>query len=114
MHAWLAASRDDPTLTFEHLRPMGTSHINWWTGRVRHGHGQYFMGTTPIYMLVSGLYRMTRPPILVGGIAMLWGYFKSMLMRRPRYPDDRFRKFLRTYQWNCLFKGKYRATERLN
>ena len=48
---WIAVSWDDPELRFLHLRPMGTSHKNWWTGRARHGFGQYFMGTTPIYML---------------------------------------------------------------
>ena len=37
-------------LRFEHLRPMGTSDRSWWRGRVRHGSGQYFMGTTPAYM----------------------------------------------------------------
>ena len=36
-----------------------------------HGFGQYFMGTTPAYMLASRCFRMTRPPIVVGGLAML-------------------------------------------
>ncbi|HSV15005.1 MAG TPA: glycosyltransferase, partial [Tepidisphaeraceae bacterium] len=49
MNGWLAVSWDDPAINFEHLRPMGTSHKNWWTGRARHGSGQYFMGTGPIY-----------------------------------------------------------------
>ena len=114
MLGWIAASWDDPELRFEHLRPMGTSHKNWWTGRVRHGIGQYFMGTGPIYMLASALFRMTRPPIFVGGIAMLWGYLKSLLERKPRYAAPGFNKFLRRYQWSCLIMGKRRATDRLN
>ena len=48
---WIATSWDDPELRFVHLRPMGTSHKSWWTGRMRHGFGQYFMGTPPLYML---------------------------------------------------------------
>jgi biofilm PGA synthesis N-glycosyltransferase PgaC len=111
---WIAASFDDPALRFVHLRPMGTSHKNWWTGRVRHGFGQYFMGTNPVYMLASGLYRMTRPPLLLGGAAMLHGYFKSLLLRNPRYGDDEFRRFLHRYQWACLLKGKAAATSSLN
>ena len=110
---WIAASWDDPALRFVHLRPMGTSHKNWWTGRVRHGFGQYFMGTAPVYMLASALYRMTRPPLLVGGLAMLQGYFGSLLHRRPRYGDAAFRRFLRRYQWACLLTGKRRATAAL-
>jgi len=111
---WIAISWDDPALRFVHLRPMGTSHKNWWTGRVRHGFGQYFMGTTPVYMLASAAFRMTRPPLLVGGMAMLHGYFKSMIVRNPRYGDDEFRRFLRSYQWACLIKGKTAATAELN
>lgn len=111
---WIAASWDDPELRFVHLRPMGTSHRNWWTGRVRHGFGQYFMGTTPAYMLASAVFRMTRPPLLVGGLAMLWGYFRSMALRAPRYGDATFRRFLRRYQWSCLFRGKRRATQALD
>ena len=114
MLGWIAVSWNDPEINFEHLRPMGTSHKNWWTGRVRHGIGQYFMGTGPSYMLASALFRMTRPPVLLGGIAMLWGYLKSMIQRRPRYGDAEFRQFLRSYQWACLLRGKARATRDLN
>ena len=114
MLGWVAVSWDDPTINFEHLRPMGTSHKNWWTGRVRHGVGQYYMGTSPIYMLASALFRMTRPPIILGGIAMLWGYLRSMLRRSPRHSDIEFRRFVRTYQWQCLLRGKKRATAALN
>lgn len=110
---WIAVSWDDPELRFLHLRPMGTSHRSWWSGRVRHGFGQYFMGTSPWYMTASALYRMTRRPRVVGGIAMLHGYFTSMLARRPRYADAEFRRFLRRYQWACLLVGKARATAAL-
>jgi hypothetical protein len=114
MNGWVAASWDDPEIRFEHLRPMGTSHKNWWTGRVRHGVGQYYMGTGPIYMLASATYRMTRPPIVLGGVAMLWGYLRSCLTRAPRYDDPGFRAFLRSYQRECLLRGKTRATAAVN
>jgi hypothetical protein len=110
MAGWVAVSWDDPELRFIHLRPMGTSHKGWWTGRARHGTGQYFMGTGVIYMACSALYRMTRPPLVVGGLAMLWGYFRSMAARRPRLEDPEFRRFLRRYQWACLTRGKAQAT----
>jgi hypothetical protein len=93
---------------------MGTSHKNWWTGRVRHGVGQYFMGTGPVYMLASAAYRLPHPPILIGACANLWGYFGSMLKAYPRYQDPQFRRFLRRYQWACLLCGKGAATASLN
>ena len=111
---WIAVSWDEPDLRFVHLRPMGTSHKNWWTGRVRWGFGQYFMGTPPVYMLASAVYRMTRPPLVVGGLAMMHGYVKSMIDDAPRYGTPEFRRFLRRYQWACLIKGKKRATAELN
>ena len=111
---WIAASFDDPEIRFVHLRPMGTSHRSWWRGRVRHGFGQYFMGTTPAFMVASAAYRMTRPPLVVGGLAMLWGYFGSMARRAPRYDGPEFRRFLRSYQWACLVKGKSRALRELD
>ena len=114
MLGWIAVSWDDPEIRFTHLRPMGTSHKNWWTGRVRHGYGQYFMGTGPTYMLASCVFRLLHPPMLLGSMAMLWGYLRSAAKRAPRYGDREFRRFLRRYQWACLLKGKARATATLN
>jgi glycosyltransferase involved in cell wall biosynthesis len=111
---WIAASWDEPELRFVHLRPMGTSHKSWWSGRVRHGVGQYSMGTSCVWMLASATFRMTRPPLLVGGIAMLWGYFASMLRRETRYGDEEFRRFVRRFQWACLLKGRTRAVRELD
>lgn len=114
MLGWIAVSWDEPDLRFIHLRPMGTSHKNWWTGRVRHGVGQWFMGTGPAYLLASATFRLTKPPVLLGSAAMVWGYLKSALTGKPRYPDAEFRRFLRRYQWACLFRGKSKATKDLD
>lgn len=114
MYGWIACSWDEPELRFIHLRPMGSSQKGMLTGRMRHGFGQYFMGTGLLYMICSAIYRMSRPPIIIGGLFMLIGYLKSMLLRQQRYDDPEFREFVRRYQWNCLLKGKERATQELN
>ncbi len=114
MSGWIAVSWNDPELRFEHLRPMGTSHKNWWTGRVRHGVGQWFMGTGLLYIIASSIYRMSKPPRILGGVAMFWGYLRSALQGRPRYGDQAFQQFLRRYQWDCLMRGKKVATESVN
>ncbi|KJS28614.1 MAG: glycosyl transferase family 2 [Desulfatitalea sp. BRH_c12] len=110
MLGWLACSWDEPDLRFIHLRPMGSSQQGMRTGRMRHGFGQYFMGTGLAYMTASALYRMTRPPYIVGGAAMWWGYVQSILNRKERLEDPAFRAFLRRYQWCCLLLGKKKAT----
>jgi glycosyltransferase involved in cell wall biosynthesis len=114
MLGWIAESVNDESLRFIHLRPQGTSHKGIWTGRVRAGFGQYFMGTAPLYYIASAAYRAFEHPVLVGSAAMLWGYTRSALQRLPRYGDREFRRFLRDYQYACLLHGKASATARLN
>ena len=114
MLGWIAVRFDEPDLRFVHLRPMGTSDRSWWTGRARHGAGQYFMGTGPTYLLASALYRMTRPPRVVGGLGMLWGYLRSAIRRETGYDDPEFVRFLRRFQRDCLLRGKPKALERIN
>lgn len=114
MLGWRACSWNDPDIRFLHLRPMGSSQTGIFTGRMRHGFGQYFMGTAPLYMAASSVFRMAKRPYLLGGAAMMWGYLKAMLRGVPRYPDLEFRRFLRTYQWNCLTRGKAAATAELD
>jgi glycosyltransferase involved in cell wall biosynthesis len=113
MNGWIACSWDDPDLRFIHLRPMGSSQKSIYAGRVRHGYGQYFMGTGFLYMAASSLYRMNRRPYVLGGLAMMWGWLKSAIVRAPRYEDPNFRTFLRRYQWRVLTVGKRRAIDEL-
>lgn len=114
MLGWIACSWDDPELRFLHLRPMGSSQQSILTGRLRWGFGQYFMGTGPLYMAASALFRMKTRPYILGGICMMWGYVRSWLRRMPRYHDPEFRRFLRRFQRRCLIYGKRRATELTN
>jgi hypothetical protein len=93
---------------------MGSSQVGIWTGRMRHGFGQWFMGTSLAFMTASAVYRMTRPPLVVGGIAMWWGYVRAMLRRERRYEDPAFRTFLRQYQWSSLIRGKAATVARLD
>ena len=115
MLGWLAESVDDPDLRFVHLRPMGASQGRGiWSGRVRAGFGQYFMGTAPLYYLAVALYRLPKHPVLYGSLGMLWGYVSSQLKGAPRYDDLDFRRFLRRYQYACLLMGKGAATRKVN
>ena len=114
MLGWIAESVDDEPLRFIHLRPQGASQKGIWTGRLRKGFGQYFMGTSPLYYLAVVIYHLPAYPVFIGSAAMLWGYFRSWLRRLPRYDDLEFRRFLRSYQHVCLRVGKRAATARIN
>lgn len=106
---WVVRSWDEPGLQFEHLRPMGSSQQSILTGRRRHGFGQYYMGSDPAYFSATALFRMTQRPFVVGGAAMLYGYFSAMLQRRPRHGDEELRRFIRSYQRRALLVGKAQA-----
>ncbi|MBX3375595.1 MAG: glycosyltransferase family 2 protein [Phycisphaeraceae bacterium] len=114
MLGWRAVSWDEPEIRFTHLRPMGSSQVSLWTGRKRHGFGQYFMGTGPLYMFASAVFRAAKRPLVVGGLGMMAGYIGAAWKRVPRYDDLEFRRFLRKYQWACLIKGKATATKELD
>lgn len=111
MLGWKTASWDGPGLQVIHLRPMGTSDRGWWTGRKRHGSGQWFMGTGPVYFLAGVLFRLTRPPVILGGLAILWGYVGAALSGARRYPNPQFRSFLRSFHRMSLLRGKRGATK---
>ena len=114
MMGWIACSWDEPELRFIHLRPMGSSQQDIYTGRMRHGYGQYFMGTSLPFMIASAIYRLNEKPYVLGSLAILWGWLRSALQRKPRYSDTGFRKFLRRYQWRALLIGKKRAVEEIH
>jgi poly-beta-1,6-N-acetyl-D-glucosamine synthase len=114
MLGWIAESLSDEGARFIHLRPQGASHKGIWTGRLRAGFGQYFMGTSPLYYVAVALYRALDHPAVVGSAGLLWGYFSSWLKGLPRYDDPEFRRFLRSYQHACLRMGKRAAAARFN
>ena len=113
MLGWIAESVDAEPIRFVHLRPQGASQTSIWTGRVRAGFGQYFMGTSPLYYLAVAMHRLPAHPVLVGSVAMVWGYLRSWLKGLPRYDDMEFRRFLRSYQHACLMGGKRAATAKI-
>lgn len=113
MKGWIACSWDIPELRFIHLRPMGSSQQNIYTGRMRHGYGQYFMGTGFIYIFASALSRLNQKPYVLGSLAMLWGWIWSAVKVKPRFEDKEFRLFLRMYHRQVLFRGKKKTIQKL-
>lgn len=106
---WIAVSWNDDDLRFEHLRPMGSSQKGVFTGRRRHGFGQYYMGSDPLYFLATGFYRMAHPPYVLGGLATIQGFLGALLRGAARHGDAELRDFIRAYQRRALRVGKARA-----
>lgn len=106
---WQAISWDEPDLRFEHLRPMGSSQVSIYEGKRRHGFGQWFMGTDPLYFTATAIFRALEPPYVLGGLAMLQGYFGAMLRGARQLDDPELITFIRAYQRRALRVGRARA-----
>ena len=106
---WVVRSWDEPDLQFHHLRPMGASDNNILTGRARHGFGQYFMRSDPLYFSATAVFRMTRPPYVIGGLAMLYGYARAWWSGARQLDDPELCNFIRAYQRQALLGGKART-----
>jgi glycosyltransferase involved in cell wall biosynthesis len=111
-NGWRVYSTADPALAFEHLRAMGASDRGVLRGRRRHGAGQYFMGTSPVFLVASAARRLLFPPAVLGSISMVVGYAWAALRRRPRLDDPGFIRDLRRYQRESLLLGKAEAVRR--
>ena len=110
---WKTGSFRDDHLAFEHLRPMGSSQQNIYAGRRRHGFGQYFMGSDPLYFTATAIKKMAHPPYVLGGLATLQGFIGAWMRGDAQYDDPELRAFIRAYQRAALFKGKARAVSEI-
>lgn len=109
---WRALSWDGDNLKFIHLRPMGSSQKSIYRGRIRHGKGQFHIGTHPIFFLVSSIYRSLRQrPYIIGTLYSMYGFVKAYAVKERRFGDTDMIKFVRSYQMRALIHGKGNAAE---
>jgi biofilm PGA synthesis N-glycosyltransferase PgaC len=111
---WMSRSDDHENMRFIHLRAMGSSQKSIITGRIRHGYGQYFMGTNFLFLLASVIYRLNKKPYVIGALSTFWGYVNSALTGKERLKDPVMQKLMNRFQWHSLFVGKNKAVEKIN
>ena len=110
-HGWRARSFPGDALAFDHLRPMGSSQTSIYAGRRRHGAGQFFMGSDPLYFTATAVWKMFHPPYITGGLASLQGFFGAWMKGAKQFENAEIRAFIRRYQRRALLSGKTRAVE---
>ena len=98
MKGWDTLSFLDPEALLYHHRLMGSSDKNVYRGRLRWGRGIYFMGYHPLYAVASGMFRMKEKPFVIGGLLIIFGYFRAALQGVPRYDNLEFRRYLQGWQ----------------
>jgi glycosyltransferase involved in cell wall biosynthesis len=91
-----------------HHRPIGTSSVSRLGGLVRHGRKDHYLGGHPVWQVFRGVYQMTRPPYLVGGLCLWWGFFSSYFEIRARPVSRELIQFHRAEQMMRL-RGFFRV-----
>lgn len=81
-----------------HHRKMGTAARGPLAARFRHGQEDYLVGGHPLWQMVRGVYQMGKRPLILGGAALMAGYFTAMLLRRQRTVSDELVRFRRREQ----------------
>jgi len=78
-----------PERRFHHHRSMGTAERGEVSAMFSYGQKDYYLGGSPLWELVRGAYRMTKRPIVGGGIALILGYAWAAVrrVRRPVTPE---------------------------
>lgn len=105
MLGWHTRSFRDDRIRIIHHRLMGSSQSSIYHGRMRWGRGQWFMGTHPLYIIASGVFRMRERPYVIGGLLIIAGYVTAWLRGVERYGDLEFRKALHRWQLKRLRLG---------
>jgi poly-beta-1,6-N-acetyl-D-glucosamine synthase len=83
---------------FHHYRPMGTAEKGVLGASFDYGKKDYFLGGSPIWELFRVGYRMTKKPVVLGGMALLLGYCTAALQRVERPVSRELIRFHRREQ----------------
>jgi glycosyltransferase involved in cell wall biosynthesis len=87
---------------FHHYRTMGTAQRNELGAKFDYGRKDYFLGGSLIWEVFRACYQITKPPIVLGGIALLLGYCWSALRRERRPISNDLLRFHRQEQMRKL------------
>ena len=87
---------------FYHHRPMGATESNTWKARFDYGRKDYFLGNHPLWQVFRVSFQMMKRPYVLGGLALLSGYFYSFASRMERPVAAELLRFHRQEQLERL------------
>lgn len=95
-----------PDIIVIHNKPIGMGHSrSILQVRFRHGVGEYYMATHPVFMLVKTLRRcFVEYPIILGGLARLSGYIFACLRREKRQISGELIRYIHKEQLGRVLK----------
>lgn len=87
---------------FFHYRPLGTAERGAIASSFFYGQKDYYLGGHPLWELFRVAYRVTKPPFVIGGLALGFGYFWNLVRRAPRPVSSELMAFHRKEQLSKL------------
>ncbi|HEX9270579.1 MAG TPA: glycosyltransferase family 2 protein [Candidatus Binatia bacterium] len=87
---------------FHHYRTLGTAEKSPLGALFSYGEKDYYLGGSPVWELFRVTYRMTKKPVLLGGLALLLGYVWAALRRVNRAVSPELMRFHRHEQMKKL------------
>jgi biofilm PGA synthesis N-glycosyltransferase PgaC len=84
--------------SFLHYRHLGTAERSVVSSLFSYGEKDYYLGGHPVWELFRVVYRITKRPYVVGGMATGLGYFWAFLQRTPRPVSPQLMAFHRKEQ----------------
>jgi len=87
---------------FYHYRPKGTAESNILAAAFQYGKKDYYLGGHPLWQIFRMMYRTTKKPFILGGIALMLGYVTAYATRMPRPISPELMKFHRQEQMEKL------------
>src|SRR3990172_5254683 len=98
-------SESFPELKIHHLRKTGSAR-GVFKGGIYKGIANYNSGSHPLYVLARALLILFFMRYKFNSVGLLWGYFSSMIKRKPKPIDKDLVKYIRRQQMNRLLGKK--------
>ena len=83
---------------FFHHRKMGTAERSDWDAGFSYGEKDYYLGGHPLWELLRVVYRSTKKPYIVGGLALALGYGSALVRQMERPVSEDLMRFHRQEQ----------------
>jgi glycosyltransferase involved in cell wall biosynthesis len=87
---------------FFHYRSLGTAERSLLASNFSYGEKDYYLGGHPLWEAFRVVYRATKKPYLLGGIALFSGYVSACLRRMERPVSEELMRFHRKEQMKKL------------
>ena len=87
---------------FFHYRSLGTAESNRLSSTFKYGKKDYYLGGHPLWEIFRFMYRMTKKPYIIDGVALMSGYLWGLLTRMERPVTSELIKFHRQEQMHKL------------